>query len=185
MQHATSLPASAAAKPSAAKPIQDDEPDVITIKPAPHSQPVVVKATPVQAEASAEPAPSLPGAIGIPTGSDNKQIAGIVASAPTNMPKATQQTLRISQGVSQGLVIKKVQPQYPQTAQQMRIQGAVQLEASISKAGDITNLKVLSGDPILARAAADAVRKWKYNPYFLNGEPVEIQTVVTVNFKLP
>ena len=181
VQHA----ASSTAKPSAGKPIQDEEPDVITITPATHNPPPVVKATPVQAEASAEPIPSMPGAIGIPTSSDNKQIAGIVASTPTSMPRSTPQTLRISQGVSQGLVIKKVQPQYPQAAQQMRIQGAVQLEATISKTGDITNLKVVSGDPILARAATDAVRKWKYNPYFLNGEPVEIQTGITVNFKLP
>ena len=59
---------------------------------------------------------------------------------------------------------------------QMRIQGAVQLLATISKEGQISNLSVLNGDSILARAATDAVRQWKYKPYYLNGEPVEIQT---------
>jgi protein TonB len=68
---------------------------------------------------------------------------------------------------------------------QMRIQGAVQLLATISKEGRISNLTVLSGDGVLARAASDAVRQWKYKPYYLNGEPVEIQTQITVNFKLP
>ena len=67
----------------------------------------------------------------------------------------------------------------------MRIQGAVQLLATISKEGQISNLSVLNGDSILARAATDAVRQWKYKPYYQNGEPVEIQTQITVNFKLP
>jgi len=61
----------------------------------------------------------------------------------------------------------------------------VQLMATISKEGNISGLNVLSGDGILARSASDAVRQWKYKPYYLNGEPVEIQTQITVNFKLP
>ena len=68
---------------------------------------------------------------------------------------------------------------------QMRIQGAVQLQATINKQGRITSVKVLSGDAILSRAAVEAVNQWKYKPYFLNGEPVDIQTQITVNFKLP
>ena len=67
----------------------------------------------------------------------------------------------------------------------MRLEGIVELQANISKSGSISGVKQLSGDPILGRAAMDAVRQWKYKPYFLNGEPVEIQTQVTVNFKLP
>jgi protein TonB len=57
--------------------------------------------------------------------------------------------------------------------------------ATLSKTGDITDVKVLSGDPQLSQAAASAVKQWKYKPYLLNGEPVEIQTQITVNFKLP
>jgi protein TonB len=67
----------------------------------------------------------------------------------------------------------------------MRIEGTVELTTTISKSGDITHVKIVSGDPQLAKAAADAVKQWKYKPYLLNGEPVDIQTVVTVNFKLP
>jgi protein TonB len=100
-------------------------------------------------------------------------------------PKPVLQTVNISQGVSQGLLIKKVSPIYPHNALTMRIEGAVELTTTISKTGDITHVKVLSGDAQLTRAAADAVKQWKYKPYLLNGEPVEIQTQITVNFKLP
>ena len=99
--------------------------------------------------------------------------------------KAPQQTLRISQGVSQGLIVKKVQPVYPPQARQTRLEGIIELQARVSESGSISGVKQLSGDPVLGRAAMDAVRQWKYKPYFLNGEPVEVETQVTVNFKLP
>jgi protein TonB len=99
--------------------------------------------------------------------------------------KPLLQTLSVSQGVSQGLLYKKVAPSYPQNALRMHIEGKVELLATISKEGNITHIRVLSGDSQLARAANDAVKQWKYKPYLLNGEPVEIQTQVTVNFKLP
>src|SRR6202022_1501410 len=83
------------------------------------------------------------------------------------------------------MLIKKVQPSYPSTALRMHVEGAVQLLATIGKTGNITAVKTLSGEPTLARAALDAVKQWKYKPYYLNGEPVEIQTQITVNFKLP
>jgi TonB family protein len=100
-------------------------------------------------------------------------------------PTPVLQTMSVSQGVSQGLLVKKVQPTYPANAMTMHIEGPVQLLATISKAGDISAVKVLSGEPQLARAAAAAVKQWKYKPYLLNGTPVEIQTQVTINFKLP
>jgi len=81
--------------------------------------------------------------------------------------------------------MKKVQPAYPRTALSMHIEGVVELAATISKTGDITSVKVVKGDPQLTRAATDAVRQWKYKPYLLNGEPVEITTEVTISFKLP
>ena len=95
------------------------------------------------------------------------------------------QTLNISQGVSQGLLIKKVAPSYPANSLRMRVEGTVQLLATISKDGDISHIKVLSGESQLAKAASDAVKQWKYKPYLLNGEPVEIQTQITINFRLP
>ena len=99
------------------------------------------------------------------------------------MARPSLATIRVSQGVSQGLVIKRVQPKYPAAALATHTAGAVQIEATVSKDGTVTNLKVLSGDPMLASAAADAVRQWRYKPYYLDGEPVEIQTQITVNFK--
>ena len=112
-------------------------------------------------------------------------IGGIISSAPVAVPKvATPQRVRVSQGVTQGLLIRRVQPTYPQLARQARIQGTVVLQAEISKTGDIINLQVVSGHPMLAPAALDAVKQWKYKPYILNGEPVEVDTQITVNFTL-
>ena len=100
-------------------------------------------------------------------------------------PAPVLQTMSVSQGISQGLIIKKIAPSYPSAALRLRMEGSVQLLATVSKKGDISAVKVLSGDPSLAKAAMDAVKQWKYKPYLLDGTPVEIQTQVTVNFKLP
>src|SRR6266446_1064486 len=100
-------------------------------------------------------------------------------------PTPVLQTVNISQGVSQGLLVKKVQPTYPANALRLRVEGAIELLATVSKSGDISAVKIISGDAQLARAAVEAVKQWKYKPYLLNGSPVEIQTQVTVNFKLP
>jgi protein TonB len=108
-----------------------------------------------------------------------------LGNGPNVAPKPLLQTLNISQGVSRGLLFKKVQPVYPRSALSMRVEGTVELLATISKNGDISHVKVLSGDSQLAKAATEAVKQWKYKPYLLNGEPVEIQTQVTINFKLP
>jgi len=70
-------------------------------------------------------------------------------------------------------------------ALQLRKQGAVEMLATINKRGVITDVKVISGDAMLAKPAVDAVRQWKYRPYLLNGEPVDIQTQITINFKSP
>ena len=103
---------------------------------------------------------------------------------PTNfeLPKPAPGTIRISQGVSQGLLIKKVQPVYPAIARQIHRQGSVQLLATIDKAGNTAKVQLLTGDQMLARAAVDAVKQWKYRPYLLNGSPVEIETQITVVF---
>jgi len=93
--------------------------------------------------------------------------------------------LKVSQGVSQGLLIKSVPPVYPQLARQMRVQGDVELLASIGKDGSITAVKLLSGESALSHAAIDAVKQWKYKPYYLDDQPVEIQTQITVKFRLP
>ncbi len=103
----------------------------------------------------------------------------------SSTPAPVLQTVNVSKGVSQGLLFKQVQPKYPPNALRLRIEGAVELMATISKSGSISAVSVLSGDPQLAHAALDAVKQWKYKPYLLNGSPVEIQTQITVKFKLP
>jgi protein TonB len=122
---------------------------------------------------------------GIPGGQMGGVIGGIISSTPVAVPKvATPQRVRVSQGVTQGLLIKKVQPNYPPLARQARIQGSVLLQAEISKDGTIENLHLISGHPMLAPAAIEAVKQWRYKPYILNGEPVEVETQITVNFTL-
>ena len=122
---------------------------------------------------------------GIPGGQMGGVIGGIISSTPVAVPKvATPQRVRVSQGVSAGLLVRKVNPNYPPLARQARIQGQVILRAVISKDGSIEGLTLVSGHPMLAPAAIDAVKQWKYKPYLLNGEPVEVDTEVLVNFTL-
>src|SRR5215831_4547050 len=123
---------------------------------------------------------------GVPGGSMSGVLGGIVNSGVnTSLPKiATPQRVRVSSGVQSGLLVRKVPPAYPPLARQARIQGTVILQAQISKNGDIENLQLISGHPMLAPAAIEAVKQWKYKPYLLNGEPVEVETQVQVNFTL-
>jgi periplasmic protein TonB len=122
---------------------------------------------------------------GVPGGQMGGVIGGIISSTPVAVPKvATPQRVRVSQGVSQGLLVRRVNPTYPPLARQARIQGQVVLHAIISKDGSITGLQLISGHPMLAPAAIEAVKQWKYKPYLLNGEPVEVDTEVLVNFTL-
>jgi len=122
---------------------------------------------------------------GVPGGSMGGVIGSVLSSTPVAVPKiATPQRVRVSSGVSTGMLIRKVSPAYPPLARQARIQGTVVLQAEISKDGNITNLQLISGHPMLAPAAIEAVKQWKYKPYLLNGEPVEVETQVMVNFTL-
>jgi protein TonB len=123
---------------------------------------------------------------GVPGGSMGGVMGSIIGSTPTAIPKvATPQRVRVSAGVTQGLKIKNVNPVYPQMAKIARVQGPVVLAAVIGKDGNIQNLHVLStASPLLNQAAIDAVREWRYRPYILNGEPVEVDTQITVNFTL-
>jgi protein TonB len=102
---------------------------------------------------------------------------------PLPAPVAVSRPIQISH-ISEGNLIRKVQPVYPALARSARIQGVVLLQAVIGKQGAIENLRLLSGHPMLAPAAIEAVRQWRYRPYLLNGEPVEVETEVTVNFSL-
>jgi protein TonB len=124
-----------------------------------------------------------PSMVGLAAGGSDGSLSNITAG--DDAAKPILQTLTISQGVSQGLLLKKVQPEYPSNALRMRIEGVVKLMATVGKTGSVTEVKVVSGDQLLTRSAVDAVKQWKYKPYLLNGDPVEIQTEISINFKLP
>ncbi len=125
---------------------------------------------------------------GVPVGGDPHGISNLFgdsknSSLPTAPPPAVAHPLRLSH-ISEGDLIRKVQPTYPALARSARIQGTVVLQAIISKQGTIENLTVVTGHPTLAPAAIEAVRQWRYRPYILNNEPVEVETQITVNFSL-
>jgi protein TonB len=124
---------------------------------------------------------------GVPGGIPGGQPGGVIGSilnatsALSNAPKfipATPQRVRISQGVTKGLLIHRVEPVYPPLARAARVQGDVVLTAIISTNGDIENLQLVSGHPMLVPAALTAVRQWRYKPYLLNGTPVEVETTI-------
>jgi periplasmic protein TonB len=91
---------------------------------------------------------------------------------------------RVSKGVSEGLLLARIQPVYPPIAKAVGVQGTVVLEAVISKAGRIESLHVVSGPDLLRRAAVDAVAVARYRPYLLSGEPTDVQTTIAVVFQL-
>jgi len=102
---------------------------------------------------------------------------------PPPPPAAPAHPLKVSHW-AEGNIIYRVQPSYPPIARQARVQGTVELRAIISKAGTIENLVVVSGHPMLVKSAIEAVRQWRYRPYLLNNEPIEVETEITVNFVL-
>jgi protein TonB len=152
-----------------------------TITVVPKPEPLQVKQEPVE-PVQAQPTP--PSVVLSESKATDSALAGIVSSNVA-VPKPAPEALKISEGVTQGLLIKKIAPVYPAAALKLRKQGAVELLATVSKTGTITKLQVLRGESILSQAAIDAVRQWKYRPFLLNAEPVEIQTQITINFKLP
>ncbi|HEY6351008.1 MAG TPA: energy transducer TonB [Candidatus Angelobacter sp.] len=121
---------------------------------------------------------------GVPGGSTGGVIGGLVQSTAPPPKVATPQKLRISSGVADGNKIGGNDPVYPQMAKIAHVQGDVVLQALISKQGTIENLRAISGHPILIQAAMDAVRAWRYKPWILNGEPVEVETTITVKFHM-
>ncbi len=116
-----------------------------------------------------------------------QQSANAGSSSTQDTPKTTPerpQRVRVSPGVASGLLISKVQPQYPEAARQARVQGQVILKALIDKEGSVQDLELVSGHELLAPAAIEAVKQWKYKPYLLNGQPVNVETQILVNFAL-
>src|SRR5215467_4751152 len=125
---------------------------------------------------------------GVPGGQIGGVIGSIVnstsvAAVPKFIPP-TPQRVRISQGVTKGLLIQKIEPPYPPLARAARVQGEVVLSALIDSNGQITNLQLISGHSMLVPAAISAVKQWRYKPYLLNGQLVEVETIIIVIFSL-
>jgi len=99
-------------------------------------------------------------------------------------PASPRQPLKVSAGVMEALLIHRVQPDYPALAKTMGLSGVVELQARIGIDGTVQALQVVSGNPILARAAIEAVEQWRYQPTRLSGQPVEVETHITVTFSL-
>ncbi len=131
--------------------------------------------------------PGVPGSVG--DGSKNG-VWGLFADPvnhPASLPVTTAtpkaRPFRTSTMLT-GSLLTRVQPDYPYPAKMAHVQGQVVLAAIISKQGTIENLRLVAGHPMLVRAAIEAVSRWRYRPYILNGEPVEVETQITVNFTL-
>jgi protein TonB len=103
---------------------------------------------------------------------------------PPPPPKATQTRIKLGGQVQAAKIVAQPQPLYPALARQARIQGNVVLHAIIDKDGRVGQLEVVSGHPLLVQAALDAVKQWRYQPTQLNGDPVEVDTTITVSFVL-
>ena len=103
---------------------------------------------------------------------------------PAGYPRVTINRVRISGGVAETYLIHKVLPAYAKQARHRRIQGTVILGAVIDKEGHIIELNPISGHPMLVPAALHAVQQWRYRPYILSGSPIEMQTIIAVNFSL-
>jgi protein TonB len=147
----------------------------------------------IKEEEAPPPMPATGGVVGgVPGGIPGGQMGGVIGSVITSsnlaaVPKfvpVIPQRVRISAGVTRGLLIHRVEPTYPTLAKAARVQGDVVLSAIIDGNGQITNLQLVSGHPMLVPAALTAVRQWRYKPYLLNGQPVEVETTITVIFTL-
>jgi protein TonB len=127
---------------------------------------------------------------GVPGGVAGGSMGGVIGGVIGGMggapppPKPTASRIRQGGSVQAALLINRVQPVYPPLARQTRISGTVRLHAIISKSGTVESLEVMSGHPLLVRAAMDAVQQWKYKPTLLNGDPVEVDTTIDVIFSL-
>jgi protein TonB len=104
---------------------------------------------------------------------------------PTAASKPSSDLLEVPEDYADDQVVHRVHPSYPKQARARKLHGAVVLQAIINKQGKVDSLQLVSGDPLLAQAAADAVKQWRYKPYWHNGEASDFQTRITVDFKQP
>ena len=127
------------------------------------------------------------GVVGGVPGGVLSEVVGSTRSVPVlaKTPESTPiKRIRVASRVAEANLIHDVAPQYPPEAGRARVEGTVVLMAVIGKDGSVQDVRVESGLPLLAQAAIDAVRQWRYRPYLLNGEPVEVDSRITINFTL-
>ncbi|MBZ5492238.1 MAG: energy transducer TonB [Acidobacteriia bacterium] len=113
----------------------------------------------------------------------DKQLSDFMSDGPSKTNVKFGGPKRVTSQLSEGQLVNRVEPIYPHIAAVSGIQGQVKLHAIIGRDGKIQSLNAISGHPLLLHAALDAVAQWRYRPYVLNGEAVEVETFITVNFK--
>jgi len=165
-------------QPVRAVPVTSEMPQGVLVMPRQIPNSIVTPSVPepqiFTSVATMEPANAIPGGIG-------------TAFRPQPPPKVvsdTKTTVRLPSALAAGLLLYKPFPRYPELAKAMHAEGTVILSATISKDGTIANLRVVSGPSVLQQAALDAVSQWRYRPYLLNGQPVDVETSVNVIFTL-
>lgn len=170
--------------------------------------PAAAKPKPQEAQAPTEPvqpveipeeipeAPDQPESVGVEGGVPGGVPGGIPGGVPGGMPggvpggvpgvtEVPDEVLQLGGAIVKPEVIRRVQPNYTEIARKARVQGIVIVEAIVDKQGDVTNVRVLKGLPMgLEQSAMDAVRQWKFKPATLNGRPVSVYFVLTINFRL-
>ena len=178
-------PPAATTPPTTPQPVQHPSTSPAVDAPNPFAAPIRIPPTIVETPDSGPPPSSpigqMPASSGDPFG-----IGPSISSAPPPRVVAPQPRapIRLTSTIAAGLLIRKVVPSYPALAKAMHIQGTVILAATIAKDGAIANLRVLSGPAVLQQSALDAVSQWRYRPYLLNDQPVEVETTVNVIFTL-
>jgi protein TonB len=138
-------------------------------------------------EAELPPEPPAGSGGGVLGGLDGGLLGGLgggsTAAAPPPPPKGPSR-IKLGGSVQEAKIVARPNPTYPALARQARIQGNVVLHAVIDKEGKVSELQVVSGHPLLVQSALDAVKNWRYQPTLLNGDPVEVETTITVSFVL-
>ena len=178
---ATAVPAAAKPSPAVQANAPEEETKQTQVSPDAMAQQLVAPtriAGAIKRSASEEPPPTGPAPVSLDEGS---AVAGSVFGSSAKV-KAAPHVVPISAGVADGMIIRKTAPVYPRFAQEAHITGKVVLKATITKQGTIEGVQVMSGPKILTPSAADAVKSWKYRPYLLDGQPVSVETTITVVF---
>ena len=185
LSHPSAPPPSPTAKPSkpespAPSPVLTPSKTALAAKPS--AAPPLRIGNRVAAERAPEiPLPAVP--IELPNLIKPPGTSPVLQDAPPAPPASVSPVPKVSEGAVQGTLMHRVDPQYPRSARSVHIQGRVVLKATIGTDGLVQQVSAISGSPVLVNAATEAVKKWRYRPFLLDGKPVEGETIVTFDFK--